>query len=81
MQVTFKSTQIVGNKKYKAGAQTVSDNLAANRAFKNLVKSGIVIVHAKDANAQQVQAQKDEMNRKKSEIARKMTLAMKAKQG
>lgn len=78
MQITFKSQQKLGNKVYKAGQQVIPDYLAGNKAFQALVKQGIVIIHAKDASQQAVQASKDAHNSRKAEIARKLTAKMAA---
>lgn len=77
MQVTFKSPQKLGNKPYKAGTQVVADHLACNTKFKAMVKAGLIVVHAKDANAQAVQASKDAQNVAKAEKARVLTAKMK----
>lgn len=73
MKVTFSSPQILGNKPYKAGTQEVAGHLVGNQKFKQLVKAGVIKIHAKDASAQAQQAQKDAQNKSKAEKARKLT--------
>lgn len=73
MHVTFKIPQKLGNKPFKAGAQMVPDHLARNIRFKELVKSGHIVIHPKDSGAQEVQASKDAQNANKSEVARRLT--------
>ena len=75
MQVTFKSAQTLGNKSYAAGLQTVPDNLRWNVKFKELVKSGQIVVAPRNDHEQNIQASKDEHNKRKAEIARKLSLS------
>jgi len=71
MQVTFKSDQVLGNRPFKAGKQIVSDHLAGNQKFKQLVKSGHVIVHPRDVAAQKVLNSKNALALTKAELHRK----------
>jgi hypothetical protein len=73
MQVLFKALQKLGNKSYKVGAQVVADNLAYNAKFKQLVKSGQVVILARNANEVSVQAMKDAKNAASAQKARELT--------
>ena len=73
MQVLFKAPQKLGNKTFKAGAQVVSDHLAYNVKFKQLVKAGHVVIIARNENEVSVQAMKDAKNAASAEKARELT--------
>lgn len=69
MKVTFKSKQKLGNKPYAKGTQMVQDHLSCNVQFKKLVKSGEIIVHARD------EAQIQALHSKNSHAAKKAQAA------
>jgi hypothetical protein len=73
MQVLFKAPQKLGNKMFKAGAQVVSDNLAYNVKFKQLVKAGQAVIIARSDNEVSVQAMKDAKNAASAQKARELT--------
>lgn len=81
MNVTFKAAQTLGNRPFKAGTQIVPDHLAGNQKFKQLVKSGHVVIHPRDAAGIAMQASKDSMNAKRAEAHRKQGLAMSSARG
>jgi hypothetical protein len=79
MQVVLKAPQVIGNRPYKAGAQSLPDHLMGNAKFRALVKAGQIVIAPKDANGVAAQASKDAQNAKKAELARQLSKKMQAK--
>lgn len=59
MKVNVLKAVELGGKDYQPGVQDVPDHLYANRAFKDLVKNGTVLLVPRDESAQKLQAQSD----------------------
>lgn len=78
MNVTFNKAETLGNRPFKAGVQVIPDHLAGNQKFKQLVKSGAIIVHSRDEAAQKMQVTRDASNRAKAELHRQAGKALDA---
>jgi hypothetical protein len=78
MQVILKSAQKLGLKTFNAGEVNLPDALCGDKKFIALVKSGQIVMPAKDASGVQMQKSKDQKAATKAEAARKLGLELAA---